>query len=57
MKEEFTRFEPADYLINEAERAAYLNAAIEEEDPCLLTVALSDIAKARGIEENKASKE
>ncbi|MGY3975987.1 helix-turn-helix domain-containing transcriptional regulator [Aeromonas mytilicola] len=57
MKEEFTRFEPADYLISEAEREAYLNAAIEEEDPYLLTVVLSDIAKARGIEESKTSKE
>ncbi|MFM5207080.1 helix-turn-helix domain-containing transcriptional regulator [Aeromonas hydrophila] len=53
MKEKFTRFDPADYLTSESAREAYLKAAIEEEDPCLLTIALRDIAKARDIEENK----
>lgn len=51
MKEEFTPFEPADYLISEAERTAYLNAAIEEEDPYLLTIVLSAIEEARGRDE------
>lgn len=53
MKEKFTRFEPADYLSSEPEGKAYLKAAIEEEDPCLFTIVLSDIAKARDIEEGK----
>lgn len=57
MKEEFTPFEPADYLISEAERAAYLNAAIEEEDPYLLTVVLSDIDKAQSRDERNVSDE
>ncbi|WP_375712230.1 helix-turn-helix domain-containing transcriptional regulator, partial [Propionimicrobium lymphophilum] len=29
--------------------AAYLNAALEDEDPSLLQAALGDAAKARGI--------
>lgn len=54
MKEKFTRFKPADYLSSESEREAYLKAAIEEEDPCLLTIVLSDIAKSRDIEKAKS---
>ncbi|BDA13625.1 hypothetical protein KAM339_021660 [Aeromonas caviae] len=57
MKEEFTPFEPADYLISEAEKATYLNAAIEEEDLYLLTVVLSDIDKAQSRDERNVSDE
>lgn len=57
MKEKFTRFKPADYLSSESEREAYLKAAIEEEDPCLLTIVLSDIAKSRDIEKSKSKKQ
>ena len=49
--EEFTRFEPAEYLATEAEISAYLNEAIAAEDPNLLAAALGDIAKARGMAE------
>lgn len=47
MKEEFSRYEPSEYLINELEITAYLNEAIEIGDPELLAIVLGDIAKAR----------
>ncbi|MGL4860472.1 MAG: addiction module antidote protein [Enterobacteriaceae bacterium] len=47
--EEFSRYDTADYLTNEAEIMAYLEAAIEDGDPALIAAALGDIAKARGI--------
>lgn len=42
-------FDAADYLKNEEDITAYLQAAIEEGDPLLLAAALGDIAKARGM--------
>ncbi|MGE6108216.1 DNA-binding protein [Aeromonas sobria] len=47
MKEEFSRYEPSEYLTNELEITAYLNEAIEIGDPELLAIVLGDIAKAR----------
>ncbi|MGV2289621.1 addiction module antidote protein [Trinickia sp. YCB016] len=44
-----SRFDAADYLDSEAAIAAYLNAALEENDPDLLLAAIADVAKARGI--------
>ena len=35
-------------LRNPKEAAAYLNAALEDEDPCVFLVALKDIAEANG---------
>jgi probable addiction module antidote protein len=42
-------FDASNYLYNEADIAAYLQAAIEDGDPALLAAALGDIAKARGM--------
>ena len=39
----------ANYLHDEADVAAYLQAAIDDGDPALLAAALGDIAKARGM--------
>jgi probable addiction module antidote protein len=47
MKEEFSRYEPSEYLTNELEITAYLNEAVEIGDPELLAIVLGDIAKAR----------
>lgn len=42
-------FDAANYLRDEADIAAYLQAAVEEGDPALLAAALGDIARARGM--------
>jgi probable addiction module antidote protein len=42
-------FDASNYLKDEADVAAYLQAAIEDGDPALLAAALGDIAKARGM--------
>lgn len=42
-------FDAADYLENEEVIAEYLNAALEDEDPDVFLVAVSDVAKARGM--------
>lgn len=44
-------FDVAEYLDDEADIAAYLQAVLEENDPVLLRLALGDIAKARGMSE------
>lgn len=43
------RWDAADYLNDEADRLAYLNAALEERDPTLVAKALGDIARSRGM--------
>jgi probable addiction module antidote protein len=43
------RFDASKYLDNDEMVAAYLNAALEENDSDLLLAAIADIAKARGI--------
>lgn len=43
------RWDAADYLGDEADRLAYLNAALEEGDPTLVAKALGDIARSRGM--------
>ncbi len=50
-KEALSRWDAADYLRSEADMAAYLRACIEEapEDAALLTAAIGDIARARGM--------
>jgi len=45
----FTPFDPADYLNNEDDIAAYLDAAMENGDPALIAAALGDIARARNF--------
>lgn len=37
------------YLESEEAMAAYLDAALEEDDPALLAAALGDIARAKGM--------
>ncbi len=51
LKEAFTRWDASDYLRSEADMAAYLQACIAEapDDASLLTAAIGDIARARGM--------
>lgn len=42
-------FDASNYLQNDEDIAAYLQAAIEDGDPALLAAALGDVAKARGM--------
>ncbi|MFN3673228.1 MAG: addiction module antidote protein, partial [Bosea sp. (in: a-proteobacteria)] len=44
-----TRFDIQDHLKSREEQIAYLEAAIAEDDPDFLAVALGDIARARGV--------
>jgi probable addiction module antidote protein len=43
------RWDPVDHLDNPADMAAYLEAALEDGDPKLITAVLGDIARARGV--------
>lgn len=45
----FNHYDTADYLQNEEDIAAYLEAVMEENDPALLAAALGDVARARNI--------
>ena len=45
----FTPFDAADYLDNEETIAAYLTAALEDENPDMFLVAVKDVACARGM--------
>ena len=42
-------FDAADYLDNDEVIAEYLNAALEDENPDVFLMAISDVAKARGM--------
>ncbi len=42
-------FDAADYLDSEAVIAEYLNAALEDPNPDVFLMAISDVAKARGM--------
>ena len=44
-------WDAAQYLASEDDMAAYLEAALEEDDPALLAAALGDIARAKGMSE------
>lgn len=46
---ETTKFDVQDHLATPEERAAYIEAAIETDDPSFIAMALGDIAKARGV--------
>ncbi|MFM4828840.1 helix-turn-helix domain-containing transcriptional regulator [Aeromonas rivipollensis] len=48
-EEEFSRYDTNEYLMSEADVATYLNEAIAEEDPKLLSAVLDDIAKVRSM--------
>ena len=45
----FSHFDTADYLQTEEDIVEYLQAVMEENDPCLLAAALGDIARARNM--------
>lgn len=47
--EELPEFDITEYLTSEEEIAAYLTTVLEEKNPALLTAALGDIARARGM--------
>ncbi len=49
MNETFSRYDTADYLKTEEDMLAYLDACLEEGDSHLVTLALADIARARGM--------
>jgi probable addiction module antidote protein len=42
-------WDPSEHLDSQEAIAAYLAAALEEEDPALVTAALGDIARAKGM--------
>jgi probable addiction module antidote protein len=44
-----TRFDIAEYLDSEEMIAAYLNEALNDDDPNTFLMAVGDVAKARGI--------
>ncbi|ENY70695.1 hypothetical protein G114_17050 [Aeromonas diversa CDC 2478-85] len=46
-KASWSRFDVADSLTSEAEMVAYLQAALEDGDPALLTAAFDDVERAR----------
>ena len=43
------RYDGADFLDNEADCTAYLNAVLEENDPTFFLQALGNVAKAQGM--------
>ena len=50
MKKKTTRmWDAVEYLKTEEDMVAYLEAALEENDPTLVSSALGDIAKAKGM--------
>ncbi len=46
-----TRWDAASHLHSLADIAAYLDAALEDGDPAVVTAALGDIARAKGMTE------
>lgn len=48
-KVKFSRYDTADYLKNEDDIAAYLDAVMEDGDPALIAAALGDVARARNL--------
>jgi len=48
-KVEFSQYDTADYLRNEDDIAAYLDAVMEDGDPALIAAALGDVARARNL--------
>ena len=45
------KWDAADHLKTDEDMAAYLEAALEEDDPALVAAALGDIARAKGMGE------
>ena len=44
-----TEFDMADYLDSEEVITAYINAALEDGEPAVISAALGDVARARGM--------
>ncbi len=42
-------WDPAEHLKSEKDMVAYLEAALEEDDPALVAAVLGDIARAKGM--------
>ena len=42
-------WDPAEHLTSKADIAAYLEAAMQDGDPALITAALGDVARASGM--------
>lgn len=51
MSEQFSRWDPVDHLLTEADMAMYLDACLEEDpgDGSVVRAALNDIARAQGM--------
>ncbi|KFI92405.1 addiction module antidote protein [Bifidobacterium saguini DSM 23967] len=49
MSAEFTDYDTSEYLEDEQDVIAYLNAIAEYNDPALMQMALGNVAKARGM--------
>ncbi len=47
MEEQFSKYDPTEYLTNEAEINAYLDEAMTIGEPNLLSAVLNDITKAK----------
>ncbi|MFM5537145.1 hypothetical protein ACET8U_06090 [Aeromonas veronii] len=45
--EQWSRFDAVDCLVTEADMVAYLQAALEDGDPALLTAAFEDVERGR----------
>jgi probable addiction module antidote protein len=46
---EATTYDAAEFLETDEDIVAYLNTALEADDPALLSAALGDVARARGM--------
>ena len=44
-----TKWDAADYLDSEEVISEYINAALEDGDPAIISAALGDVARARGM--------
>lgn len=44
-----TKFDVVDHLKTPAQQAAYIEAALDEDDPSFIVTAIGDVARARGI--------
>jgi probable addiction module antidote protein len=49
MPRELTKFSVTDHLKTPEKQIAYIEAALDEDDPSFIAVAIGDVAKARGI--------
>ena len=50
MKEADTRpWDPAEHLLSDEDNVAYLEAALQQDDPRLVAAVLGDIARAKGM--------